>query len=128
MQIRAISELEALPKSDLYREQILELVANMIAILEVRQQEQETLETEERELIMELSTVYRQRLQEATEQGQKGEAMTLVLRLISRRLGNQTPELEIALNQLSVTQLEDLAEALLDFNSLQDLEQWLNEL
>lgn len=132
VQIRAISELEALPSSDPYRERILELVANMIAILEVRQQQQETLETEERELIMELSTVYRQRLQEATEQGieqgQKAEAVALVLRLISRRVGNLTPESEIAINQLSLTQLEDLAEALLDFHSLQDLEQWLNEI
>ena len=59
------------------------------------------------------------------ERGQKGEAVTLVLRLLSRRVGNLNPELETAIGELSLTQLEALAEALLEFNSLQDLQQWL---
>jgi len=61
------------------------------------------------------------------EQGQKGEAITLILRQLSRRVGKVTPELETAIRNLSLTQLEDLAEALLDFDSLQDLEQWLRD-
>jgi hypothetical protein len=47
----------------------MEIVSNMIAILKVRQQEQESLDLEEREFLMQLSTVYTQRLEEATQQG-----------------------------------------------------------
>jgi len=42
--------------------------------------------------------------------GQKGEAITLVLRQLSRRLGEVSPELESTINDLALTQLEDLAE------------------
>ena len=68
-----------------------------------------------------------QGIEQGIEQGQKGEAITLVLRLISRRVGKITPELESAINDLTLTQLEDLAEALLDFKSIEDLEQWLQQ-
>ena len=61
------------------------------------------------------------------EQGQKGEAITLILRQLSRRVGKVTPELETAIRSLSLNQLEDLAEALLEFHSLQDLQQWLRD-
>ena len=66
-----------------------------------------------------------QGMEQGMEQGQKGEALTLVLRLLSRRVGSLNPELESAIGELSLTQLEALAEALLEFNSLQDLQQWL---
>jgi len=69
VQIQAIEELRELPKNDPFRERILEVISNLIAILEVRQQQKENLEVEEREFIMELSTIYTQRLQEATQQG-----------------------------------------------------------
>lgn len=66
-------------------------------------------------------------MEQGIEQGQKGEAITLILRQLSRRVGKVPPELETAIYNLALTQLEDLAEALLDFNSIQDLEQWLKE-
>ncbi|MFP4255014.1 MAG: hypothetical protein ACLFRN_11195 [Halothece sp.] len=44
-------------------------MANLIAILEVRREEQENLEPEEGEFLMQLSTIYRQRLEEATQKG-----------------------------------------------------------
>lgn len=65
--------------------------------------------------------------QEAREEGrQEGEA-SLVLRLLARRLGQVAPEVRSQLQQLPVAQLEDLGEALLDFSSMQDLMDWLED-
>jgi len=69
VQMQAIEEVQQLPETNPFRDRILEIVANMVAILEVRQQEQQGLESEEREFLMQLSTVYTQRLEEATQQG-----------------------------------------------------------
>jgi len=57
---------------------------------------------------------------------QEGEA-TIVLRLLARRLGQVTPEVRSQVQQLPVAQLEELGEALLDFSSVQDLMDWLQE-
>jgi len=48
-----------------------------------------------------------------------------VVRLLRRRLGQLPPGLDQRLGDLKIAQLEDLAEALLDFNSAADLEAWL---
>jgi hypothetical protein len=55
---------------------------------------------------------------------QEGEA-TLIVRLVTRRLGQIKPEQEIQIRALSLSQLEDLGEALLDFTQLSELEAWL---
>ncbi|MFP4133166.1 MAG: hypothetical protein ACLFTJ_03315, partial [Halothece sp.] len=67
VQLQAIEELQRLPKENQFRDRILEIVANLIAILEVRREEQENLEPEEGEFLMQLSTIYTQRLEEATQ-------------------------------------------------------------
>jgi hypothetical protein len=48
------------------------------------------------------------------------------MRLLSRRVGTISPELQERIRQLSLTQLENLAEALLDFSNSEDLVNWLN--
>ncbi|MBC1193596.1 Rpn family recombination-promoting nuclease/putative transposase [Microcystis aeruginosa CS-558/01A06] len=71
--------------------------------------------------IMKESVIY----QEIWSEGlQEGEA-NLVLRQLNRRIGGISPELSPKIRSLSLEQLENLGEALLDFQSLQDLEQWL---
>lgn len=55
---------------------------------------------------------------------QEGEAV-IVLRLLTRRLGNLEPELQTQIQQLDPSQLEQLADALLDFSTLNDLLSWL---
>jgi hypothetical protein len=42
--------------------------------------------------------------------------------------GNVTPELQSQIQELSLAQLEDLGEALLDFTTQADLVNWLNRL
>jgi hypothetical protein len=47
------------------------------------------------------------------------------MRQLSRRIGTLEPELQERIRQLSLTQLEDLAEALLDFSEKSNLVVWL---
>jgi predicted transposase YdaD len=58
-----------------------------------------------------------------------GEQKTrsLVIRLLARRIGILPAELRSQVEQLSVTQLESLGEALLDFEQLSDLTTWLDD-
>ncbi|MEA5511920.1 DUF4351 domain-containing protein [Crocosphaera sp. UHCC 0190] len=74
--------------------------------------------------IMKESVIY----QEIEDQGrQKGET-NLILRLLNRRIGEISPQLSQKIQSLSIEQLENLGEALLDFHSTEDLEQWFNHL
>jgi predicted transposase/invertase (TIGR01784 family) len=63
--------------------------------------------------------------QEGEQTGAIKEAQALILRLLTRRIGNVTPELRSQIQSLSLTQLESLGEALLDFSQPDDLVQWL---
>jgi predicted transposase/invertase (TIGR01784 family) len=63
--------------------------------------------------------------QEGRQEGLQEEAANLVLRLLTRRFGALSSEQSDRLQALSVPQLEELAEALLDFTALTDLEVWL---
>lgn len=51
----------------------------------------------------------------------------MISRLLTRRFGAVAPEVREQIEKLSITQLEDLGEALLDFSSTADLTSWLNE-
>ena len=68
---------------------------------------------------------------EAYQEGRQ-EALTceraLVVRLLKRKVG-ELPKATLAyVDRLSLMQLEDLAEALLDFGELVDLDNWLGQL
>jgi predicted transposase/invertase (TIGR01784 family) len=63
--------------------------------------------------------------QEAKEEGREEEAKSLILRLLTRRVGELPESVKVQIDALSITQLESLAEALLDFSNLSDLETWL---
>jgi predicted transposase/invertase (TIGR01784 family) len=63
--------------------------------------------------------------QDASAEGAfKGE-QALILRQLSRRIGNVTPEIQAQVQALSLAQLESLGEALLDFLEPGDLAIWL---
>jgi predicted transposase YdaD len=59
--------------------------------------------------------------QEAKEDGER----SLVLRQLNRRVGEVPESVRSRVAALSISQLEELGEALLDFTSLADLEVWL---
>ncbi|MCJ2544612.1 DUF4351 domain-containing protein [Thermostichus vulcanus] len=67
-----------------------------------------------------------QGIQQGLTQGiQQGEA-ELTLRLLRRKLGSLPEELETQIRSLPVEHLEELSEALLEFETLADLTTWLN--
>ncbi|MBD2311303.1 Rpn family recombination-promoting nuclease/putative transposase [Desertifilum sp. FACHB-1129] len=69
------------------------------------------------------------RLQETRvyQEAKEDEAKLLILRQLTRRVGEVPEAAKEQINSLSLTQLEALAEALLDFSNLSDLEIWLAE-
>jgi predicted transposase/invertase (TIGR01784 family) len=79
-----------------------------------------------REELMQESVVYQRIIRQGIEQGKREEALSVVMRLLPRRIGIVAPELRSQIEDLSLTQLEDLSEALLDFSTSSDLTKWLN--
>jgi predicted transposase/invertase (TIGR01784 family) len=68
----------------------------------------------------------REAKEEGREEGREEGILSVVIRLLRRRLGQEfSEEMRSRLASLSLPILEDLGEALLDFASVADLEQWL---
>ncbi|MFN3361786.1 MAG: DUF4351 domain-containing protein, partial [Pseudanabaenaceae cyanobacterium] len=66
--------------------------------------------------------------EESLQQGRKQEALALVSRQISRKFGTLPQGQLDQLQSLSLDRLEALAEALLEFNTINDLYQWLDSI
>jgi predicted transposase/invertase (TIGR01784 family) len=83
-----------------------------------------------REEVMQESVIYQDILQKGEQrgkqQGKQEEALALIMRLLPRRIGAIAPDLEERIRGLSLFQLEELAEALLDFSAANDLTVWLD--
>ncbi|WP_232432355.1 DUF4351 domain-containing protein [Chamaesiphon minutus] len=77
---------------------------------------------QERENIMEITTSWKE---EGRIEGRVEGQRALAIKLLTRKLGNLSPELLSRLNGLSLDRVEALAEELLDFTSVGDLEVWL---
>lgn len=101
----------------------------------VFQAELSQITSQEQEEVMEIVTSWMEKgleqgrkegLQAGIQEGRRQEAISLLLRLLNRRLGSVSPEQEAAVRQLSLEQLENLGEALLDFSSANDLATWLS--
>jgi predicted transposase YdaD len=58
-------------------------------------------------------------------EGRQEEGQSLILKLLTRRIGVLSPEVTVQVQELSLQQLEAMGEALLDFNQPQDLVTWL---
>jgi predicted transposase/invertase (TIGR01784 family) len=71
--------------------------------------------------IMQQSVIYQDILQEGEERGER----SLVLRQLTRRIGEVSPERRSQIQALSLPQLEALGEALLDFTKPEDLHEWI---
>lgn len=67
-----------------------------------------------------------QGLEQGLERGRQQEGVTLITRLLERKFGELPSGLRSPLAHLTLTQLELLADALLDFSSLDEVTDWLN--
>jgi Domain of unknown function (DUF4351) len=119
VQSQAIIELQALPLDYPYQKATLELVYNLRENLRVNQK----LEADDRELIMRLEPLYQRDREKAVQSGEQ----RLVLRLLNRRIGEIDTSFIEQIQGLSIEQLENLGEALLDFSSVADLDAWLSQ-
>jgi hypothetical protein len=131
---RAIDELEALSPHHPFKSASLKLLYNLSRNLQALPKRTQ----EERKFIMRLAPLYEQDREAAIQKGriegiQQGEAIglqkeasKLVLRQLKRRFGELPPHITETIQKLSVEKLEDLGEALLDFETQADLINWLN--
>lgn len=71
------------------------------------------------------SVVYQEIFQEGRQEGRQEGERLLILRLLTRRFGDIPSDLQAQIQALSLPQLEELGEALLDFTIIADLEHWL---
>jgi hypothetical protein len=128
VQVQAIAEVLSFPVDDPVRTKTLQLLASWKITLELG-----TVETQERELMMALSQAYlewkqrtiEQGLQQGLEQGKQEGERSLILKLLDRKLGMIPPDIRSQVEVLSVSQLEVLGEALLEFSAIADLANWL---
>ncbi len=65
--------------------------------------------------------------QDAKAEGRTEEGQSLILKILTRKLGNISPEVRSRVNILTIEQLESLGEDLLDFTSMADLEAWFSQ-
>jgi len=133
-QIKAIEELKALPSDYPNREMVLELVYGLFSKLTANKLDKQETIKEDETLIMSLRQLYRDKIAEVERQGiQQGlqlgiqKEINMLIRLLKRKIGDVSPELEIRVRNIPIEKLEDFGEALLDFNSIQDLTDWLEE-
>ncbi len=123
---RAIDELARLSPNAPLKSASLNLLYNLSRNLEALSKKTQ----EDREFIMRLAPLYQQDREQAVQEGvqqgrQQGEAY-LLLRQLQRRFGEIPQNLEETIRNLPVERLEDLGLALLDFNTLTDLDNWLH--
>jgi hypothetical protein len=122
VQQRAIAEIMAMPVEDKRRATALRVLSNWKVI-----SEQVGVENEEDEVFaMALSQAFLELEQEIRQQSREDEARSLVLRLLTRRLGSVSEEEQAQITALPLEQLEALGEALLDFRTVEDLRAWLS--
>jgi len=140
--LRHLSDLEAPPEA--LQEVIFERLFEVSEIANFSAQEQEAYENSVkhyRDLQNVVDTARQEGIEEgiakgieeSRQQGRQEERLqnierqrSLLLKLLSRKLGDIPDSLQIQIAQLSLTSLEALGETLFDFENEEDLRQWLN--
>ncbi|NJO42182.1 MAG: DUF4351 domain-containing protein [Cyanobacteria bacterium RU_5_0] len=130
-QQQAIAEVLAFPAHDPRRASVLQLLVNWKISLNVIGE----LEQEEQDLMAALSQAYleweqqteQRGIEQGIEQGIERGERSLILRQLTRQVGELPEPVRSQIEALSIISLEPLGEALLEFSSLSDLEAWLIE-
>ncbi|MGB3655763.1 MAG: hypothetical protein WBA41_31755 [Rivularia sp. (in: cyanobacteria)] len=105
VQKQAINELQALPPDNPSRAKAIDAVLNLRSILEITQNQNQNIDEEDRELVMALSPLYLQQLEEAEQKGvQRGvtaERRTVIENLLQVRFGSLDRELSTIIEPIS---------------------------
>jgi len=92
------------------------------------QREVRATPTIERKKVMEIVTSWmEQGIKQGRKEGRQEGELAVLLRLLNRQVGKVGVRLQSRLRKLPIERLEAMAEALLDFKTLDDLKQWLDE-
>jgi Domain of unknown function (DUF4351) len=128
--IQANVELFQLPADHPYQVPLLEALEALQVILEAK----EDLKSDERELFMQLTTLYRDKIaaaraegrEEGQQEGRQEGQQEMMLNLLVKRFGVLPVEIREQMMLFSIEQLNFLGEALWDLQSLADLLLWLS--
>ncbi len=82
-----------------------------------------TIESEEKEEVMQIVTSW---MSKGIEQGKQEGQASMVMRLLKHKFGEINSDVEAQIQKLSSPELEDLSEALLDFEQVSELTTWLS--
>jgi predicted transposase YdaD len=137
VQLQAIEEVASLPPDAPERVNALELFSNLKATLEATQ----PTDQDDEDLIMQLSPIYLEQLQEAEQRGeqrgelrgeQRGElrgeqrgAANLILKQLQRRFGALPVAVQEQVLGLLIDRLDTLEESMADFSTVAELLGWL---
>jgi hypothetical protein len=90
---------------------------------EIFQSQLSTIESQQQEQIMEITTSWEQK---GIVKGRQEERLSITLRQLNRKLGTLPENLAKQVKSLEPIQLDSLTEDLLDFQTLDDLQVWLS--
>jgi hypothetical protein len=128
VQRQAVEELEALANNSPFLGDIIELVHNLIAVLSARQRQEHDIDQDDQELIMKLSQMYQQQLEEIKKQErQEGEKLGLdrgiererramIESILQVRFGEVDSQLATIINPLIAMNREEFTPLLLQLS------------
>ena len=128
VQRQAVEELEALANNSPFLGDIIELVHNLIAVLSARQRQEHDIDQDDQELIMKLSQMYQQQLEEIKKQErQEGEKLGLdkgiererramIESILQVRFGEVDSQLTTIINPLIAMNREEFTPLLLQLS------------
>ncbi|MFM7372430.1 MAG: DUF4351 domain-containing protein, partial [Sphaerospermopsis kisseleviana] len=126
VQSKAIDELLSLDTDEQFKRKTLELFYVLMDRIAIRNPKTIT-EVNMRRLVNYYQQDRDLAVQEGKIEGKNEEGSLLVIKQLIKRFKSINPEVTQKIQQLSLEKIEELAEALLDFNQYQDLENWLQQ-
>jgi hypothetical protein len=128
VQRQAVEELEALLANSSSLSNVVQLVHDLIAILSARQQQQQDIDQDDRELIMKLSQIYQEQLEEIKKQerqegellgidrGVQRERRAMVESILEVRFGKVDADLATIIDQVIAMSREEFTPLLLQLS------------
>ncbi|MFM6604347.1 MAG: hypothetical protein ACKPH9_17570, partial [Dolichospermum sp.] len=124
VQRQAVEELETLTNNNPFLADVIELVHNLIAVLSARQRQEQDIDQDDQELIMKLSQMYQQQLEELRKQGQQEglrtglerERRAMIESILQVRFGEIDTELIRIINPLMVMSRDEFTPLLLQLS------------
>jgi hypothetical protein len=122
VQAQAIDEVARLSVDSPERINALELFSNLKSNIEANQ----PVDQEEENLVLRLSPIYLEQIQEAEQRGAKIGESRLIIKQLQRRFGVLSEEVIEKIRTLPTEQIEILGGDLFDFSDAEELIGWLD--